>query len=484
LDSGAGGIDSAATWTDSGAVNIANSGTVTDADDTTLASMTASLGVVHTGDVLAATATGNITVNYDSGTGVLTLSGVDTLANYQTVLNSITYDNTNGGPGVGSKTVTVVANDGAGGLSAAAVSTITISLVGPGSTVAGRHIFYNQSFYDGNNAGIQATVGGANNDDEDARDFSLNAYLPGGGAASELNISSYDKGINGIMIDLSTGVDHSGLTLANVANNFIFKVGNNNTPSGWAVAPAPNALSMTPGGGVGGSDRVTITWANGTIINKWLEVGVLPTAQTGLAASALTVDPDGPGAGTAVAAGDVFFFGNARGDGKVGNTATGVTVDANDELVARNNPKSPFSPATVDNDHDYNKDKLVDPNDQLIARNNPISPFSPVRKINIGTAGPLAPEGDEGDSGIASALASTATTSTAHVGTSDLPPGIAHRLEGLDLNSGRIASFFQHLADQDTPGTRKILTKIDAVADELGLDHELLDSLLVDLGLE
>jgi hypothetical protein len=29
-----------------------------------------------------------------------------------------------------------------------------------------------------------------------------------------------------------------------------------------------------------------------------------------------------------------------------------------------------------------------------------------------------------------------------------LPPGIAHRLEGLDLNSGRIASFFQHLAEQ------------------------------------
>ncbi len=81
-------------------------------------------------------------------------------------------------------------------------------------------------------------------------------------------------------------------------------------------------------------------------------------------------------------------------------------------------------------------------------------------------------------------MASTATTSIASVSTSDLPPGIAHRLEGLDLNSGRIASFFQHLADQDTPGARKILTKIDAVADELGLDDELLDSLLVDLGLE
>jgi hypothetical protein len=57
-------------------------------------------------------------------------------------------------------------------------------------------------------------------------------------------------------------------------------------------------------------------------------------------------------------------------------------------------------------------------------------------------------------------------------------------LEGLDLNSGRIAEFFQQLAEQDTPGSRKILQKIDAVADELGLDHELLDELLVDLGLE
>jgi hypothetical protein len=102
-------------------------------------------------------------------------------------------------------------------------------------------------------------------------------------------------------------------------------------------------------------------------------------------------------------------------------------------------------------------------------------------KINItSTTGPYAPEGD-GDAGIASALASTASPT---VQPTSLPAGIANRLEGLDLNSGRIAAFFQHLADQDTPGTRKILQKIDAVADELGLDHELLDDLLVELGLE
>ena len=118
------------------------------------------------------------------------------------------------------------------------------------STVVGRHIFYNQSAFDGSNAAIQTTVAGVNNDDEDARDTSKVALLPGAGAATWANITGYDKGINGIMIDLSTGVDHSGLTLANVANNFIFKVGNNNTPANWAVAPAPNALSVIAGGGV------------------------------------------------------------------------------------------------------------------------------------------------------------------------------------------------------------------------------------------
>ena len=100
-------------------------------------------------------------------------------------------------------------------------------------------------------------------------------------------------------------------------------------------------------------------------------------------------------------------------------------------------------------------------------------------RLNIAAAGPFAPE-RSGDSGVASALAATSTSARAAA----LPPGVARRLENVDLNSGRIADFFQHLADQNTPGTRKLLVKIDAVADELGLDHELLDSLLSDLGLE
>ena len=44
-------------------------------------------------DNLVFTSTGNISGHYDSSTGVLTLSGPDTLANYQTVLRSIQYQN-------------------------------------------------------------------------------------------------------------------------------------------------------------------------------------------------------------------------------------------------------------------------------------------------------------------------------------------------------------------------------------------------------
>ena len=38
--------------------------------------------------------------------------------------------------------------------------------------------------------------------------------------------------------------------------------------------------------------------------------------------------------------------------------------------------------------------------------------------------------------------------------------------------------------DGNTPTARKLLARADAMADTLGLDHELLDSLLADLGLE
>jgi len=91
--------------------------------------------------------------------------------------------------------------------------------------------------------------------------------------------------------------------------------------------------------------------------------------------------------------------------------------------------------------------------------------------------------GDEyiaGDSGVASALTAPAITSG---DVNRIPGWLANRLGSIDLNSGIPAKVFQHLHDANTPGTRALLQKIDAVAHSLGLDDGLLDSLLADLGL-
>ena len=97
LNGAGGGINFTSTWTGGSAVNIADAtATVTD-DGGTLASIKVVLNSPHTGDVLAATTTGSITQSFVNNT--LTLSGTDSVANYQTVLRSVTYNNTAGGPG-------------------------------------------------------------------------------------------------------------------------------------------------------------------------------------------------------------------------------------------------------------------------------------------------------------------------------------------------------------------------------------------------
>ncbi len=58
------------------------------------------------------TAGTSITSNYDSNTGVLTLSGVDTKANYQAVLRTLTYANVDSDPTTGNRDMTVVLDDG------------------------------------------------------------------------------------------------------------------------------------------------------------------------------------------------------------------------------------------------------------------------------------------------------------------------------------------------------------------------------------
>jgi hypothetical protein len=114
---------------DGGPVAIVDSDmSLFDADNDVLQGMTITLTNALDGvlESLAATTTGtNISASYDSGTGVLTLAGQDTLANYRHVLSSVVYDNSANTPNTTSRVITIAVSDGAH-TSPVATSTIDV----------------------------------------------------------------------------------------------------------------------------------------------------------------------------------------------------------------------------------------------------------------------------------------------------------------------------------------------------------------------
>jgi uncharacterized delta-60 repeat protein len=116
-------------------ITLSSAATVTDADSPNLASATVSITTgFFAGDVLAADVTGtSIDASYAKGIGVLTLTGSDTLAHYQQVLDSVTYASTASDPTNGatylSRTITWQTNDGGAtaNLSNAPTTTIDVS---------------------------------------------------------------------------------------------------------------------------------------------------------------------------------------------------------------------------------------------------------------------------------------------------------------------------------------------------------------------
>jgi hypothetical protein len=163
--------------------------------------------------------------------------------------------------------------------------------------VVGRHVFYNNSSYDGASALAHA-------DDDGAVATDKTALLPGGAATFD-NVSTFLGGINGVMVDIAdlpAGRDP-------VAADFTLRTGTSVTPSTWSAGPVPTSVTVRRGAGEAGSDRVTLTFANGAIKNTWLQVTVNAGADTGLAAP------------------DVFYFGSLIGD--TGDGAAGADPHVN-----------------------------------------------------------------------------------------------------------------------------------------------------------
>ncbi len=253
---------------------------------------------------------------------------------------------------------------GGGGASGdeANTATVTLAVVAPTTRVVDRHIFYNHSAFDGDVSYFGNAI---------ATDKA--ALLPGE-TATLANYTSYSRGINGIMIDVA------GLAGTPTAEDFEFRLGNNDQPDTWTTLDVTPEISVSLGAGTDQSDRVTIVFEDYAVRNQWLQVKVLGGGNTGLAG------------------GDVFYFGNAVGE--AGNSTSDAAVTATDLLLARNNPRSLVNPATVESKYDFNRDGKVNTTDVLLARNHQTNFLTALRLIDLsesdGNATPAAADDASG----------------------------------------------------------------------------------------
>ena len=349
LNGGLAGTGFTAGWYDSGPVPITGMAEASIRLPSGLANLTGVTVVLssfHAGDVLSVPSlfgiTG-ITSSYSAGT--LSLSGSNSAANYQKLLRLINYDNTSGGPGVSSMTAGVTATDGT--LTSSPV-TATIHATVLTGQVLGNRLFYNGSKFDNNHTAIEPA--------SDALAIASDKIgFDGVGTASFANVSSFSKGITGVMIDLAGGLGtHGSMSLADITfhTSPAYAPGTYNELANWNTAPTPSGFSVILGGGTGGSDRIEITWNAGDIKNQWLEVDLAANAATGLAAA------------------DIFYFGSAVGDSGLGNSAAQITVNASDVTEQRKNLSPAIGVTPVWNIVDFDKSGLVNASDVTLSRNN------------------------------------------------------------------------------------------------------------------
>ena len=249
-----------------------------------------------------------------------------------------------------------VASDNAGNVgdiaTVAASSTVTLAA----NTFSTAHIFYNNSGFDGHDAG-------ANANDDNAIATDKVPLLPNAKATFS-NYTSFSKGINGIMIDVAGELG----TLS--AADFLFRSGNNQLPTNtWGTVINPTSITVRPIAGQPGMNRITIIWPDNAIQKAWLEVTMKATTATGLASAA------------------VFYFGNAIGE--THNVTTDAAVTAADALRIRSNMTTT---AAITNPYDIDRDGDVDLVDMQLVTGNATAGAGVLVLLNaLRSTGPVTP---------------------------------------------------------------------------------------------
>ncbi len=222
------------------------------------------------------------------------------------------------------------------------------------AVVVGRHIFYNNSSWDGGDVGANAADDSAIAPDKQP--------LMAGQKATVANYTSFSRGINGIMIDVAQLANPNALSV----DDFEFRVGNDGSPGQWpslGLDPSEILVDVREGAGSNDSHRVTILFPDGAIQGAWLQVTVKASNATGLAAP------------------DVHYWGNAVGE--TGDVVGDTLVDAYDVAGARDNPHASGDPATVTDQYDFNRDTLVDEVDQWLAADHQTDPNTSLHRLDL-----------------------------------------------------------------------------------------------------
>jgi hypothetical protein len=215
------------------------------------------------------------------------------------------------------------------------------------SRLVAAHVFYNNSAFDGYDAGADAR-------DDDALDPGKVALRPGEGAHSE-HYTSYTRGLNGVMIDIEGPVAASLVASADpYSSDFEFRVGRGGDPLLWRSSfdgldpvPLPTVITVRADEGDDASNRVTLIWPDGAIRNQWLEVRLVANGHTGL------LDDE------------VFCFGNLPGE--TGSDPSQARVDTRDVMETRLAAVA-SQPALPGDPHDFNRDGAVSYVDVVLCR--------------------------------------------------------------------------------------------------------------------
>jgi hypothetical protein len=314
------------------------------------------------------------------------------------------------------------------------------------AAVVGRRIFYNNSIWDNPTFGF-------NNSSAIAPDKS--AYIPSGFPTGTVtvgvqNVTSYTKGINGIMVDLAHPL--GAITPA----DFQVKMSGqdlaaDNTPSGWAAAPA-FTVTAVPNTPVSGTTRYELVWPDGSIVDRYVQVLVEGADATG-----------GFNFNTGLPTSDIFYFGNRVGDAFT-NYPGFFNTDATDALEARGN-QNPF--VGITNPYDFDRDAVVNASDELAARFD--QNFMAALVLSSPPAAPQA--ADDGGDAVASALAAPGAGDAGDAPSAALP---VERIRDL------VQTIRQHVPEGIASRVQARLAALEDAVEQF-LDDDLIDALLARL---